>query len=305
MICEICREAMDKSDVIEVGDQIICAACKPAFLRQLKEGTLEWTSRLRMMSETELSLVSIFDLSWKVFCRDWFKMVVLIVAVTIPMHFILMRFDYGESANVREIVRYFRMNQLLENVIGVIGTLGIAYVVQERTSGRRATVAGTFAHAMRRWLPGAWTELVASIAVGLLSLAFIIPGVIWFVYYSFIASVVALRDRSGSRALDYSKRLVRGRWWRVAGKMLALFAVAAVPSIVIAVGIGFLPQAPWLDLLSSVLVAVPFAFSSAGTTVLFLNLDAIADSPPARATPSSTIDEKPSEKSAPVREYDY
>ncbi len=296
---------MDKRDAIEVNGQAICAACKPTLLRQITEGTLDWTSRLRSMSETELGLGSIFALSWRVFCQDWLKMVVLIAAVAIPMHFILLPFDYGEGAPSREVIRYFKVNQLLENVLGVIAALGIAYIVQERTSGRKASLAGIFSHAMRRWLPGAWTQFLASFAVGLLLLAFIVPGVIFFVYYTFTASVVSLCDLSGSPALDYSKRLVRGRWWRVAGKMLALFAVPALPSAIFAVGIGLLPQTHWLDLLSSFMVAVPFAFSSAGTTVLFLNLDAITDSPPEKAAPSSGTDENSPAKAMPVREYDY
>ena len=112
-------------------------------------------------------------------------------------------------------------------------------------------------------------------------------------------------DKPFAPRANHSKPLVRGRWWRVAGKILAPFAVPALPSSIFAVGISLLPQVRWLDLLSSFMAAVPFAFSSAGTTVLFLVLDAITDSPPEKAAPQSETDKNTPAKAIPIRDYDY
>ena len=233
-------------------------------------------------------------------------MSVLMTAVTVPMHYLLRPFDYAEGASAQQMIRYFKVSQSLEHLLGVIAALGIAYIVRERLEGRPAPLPATIAHSLRRWLPGAWTEFLSALVVGLLTIALIVPGIIWLGYYSFTVAIVSLRDDSGTQALARSKRLVRGRWWKVARTMLALFAVAVVPAVAISAGLSFLPQAPWLDLLSSVLSALPFVFVSTGSTLLFLNLEAISVSPAAEVATSPVPHKDPaSQESVPLRDYDY
>ena len=70
------------------------------------------------------------------------------------------------------------------------------------------------------------TGLLAMLIVFGLTLLLIVPGVIWVIYYSFFLFVVALRGLSGKPALDYSKAIVKGQWWRVFGYMLVIQLLA-------------------------------------------------------------------------------
>jgi hypothetical protein len=275
MTCDVCRSVVEKDDVIEIGGRVVCAVCKPRLVRQLAEGVA--ASDLQLLSENELSVGSILALTWTMFRRDWGKILTLTIVIAIVMHFLALPFEAGEAATLREMARSFRMYMLIEIVIGVVGRLGIAWIVQERIAGREVSFGGAFKHAMNRWGAGAWTEFVANFVIGLMTLAFIVPGVIWLVFYSFTTCAVSLRSCAGDSALRYSKRLVRGRWWRVAGRMLALFAISAVLPIVAGALMVFLPENDGISLVVDLVTEVPFAFFATGVVVVFSNLDAVSN----------------------------
>ena len=284
--------------------RVVCAACKPTFVQQVNEGAFDWSPDSRLVEGRELGLKEIFSLSWKVCLQDWFKILVLMALVTIPSHLILLKFDYGEDASIQEISRYFKMNQLLETVVGVFATLGIALIVQRRLSGEDVSLTDAFIHAIRRWLPGIWTGFLSSFVIGLLLLALVVPGIIWWVYYCMIAPIVSLRELSGSRALAESKSLVRGRWWRVFGRILAITAAPSLLAIITGIGMTFLPDDNAFNFASSLFAAIPFGFYAVGITVLFLNLDAITARPVDPAPIATPVGEVPP-KASNSPDYDY
>lgn len=74
----------------------------------------------------------------------------------------------------------------LENLIEILATMGIAYVVYHDASGGGKAGAGTALHkAFSFWGRGAVTELLAFLITGALMLLLIIPGLIWLIYYTF------------------------------------------------------------------------------------------------------------------------
>jgi len=72
------------------------------------------------------------------------------------------------------------------------------------------------------------TFLLMTIFLILLFLLFIIPGVIFAVYWSFAVFVVLSRNLSGKQALDYSKRIVQGNWLTVFFLQVAGFTIQIV-----------------------------------------------------------------------------
>lgn len=62
---------------------------------------------------------------------------------------------------------------------------------------------------------------MSAIVLALL-LLLIIPGLILMIYYTFLYQVIALTDLKWKKALDYSKYIVRGSFWRVTGCMFAI-----------------------------------------------------------------------------------
>ena len=77
--------------------------------------------------------------------------------------------------------------------------------------------------------------LLTALFVILWGLLFIIPGIIFAVYYSFSIYVLLIENQRGRAALKRSKELVKGYWWavfwRYAAVWLALFLFSWILSI--------------------------------------------------------------------------
>lgn len=63
--------------------------------------------------------------------------------------------------------------------------------------------------------PAIYTSLLAGIIIFGGTLLFIIPGIIFSVWYMFSTYAVILDGKKGREALRMSKSLVTGRWWRI------------------------------------------------------------------------------------------
>jgi hypothetical protein len=70
--------------------------------------------------------------------------------------------------------------------------------------------------------------LLPSLAIGILvsiillfgGMLFVIPGIIFFVWYYFSITSIIIDDKKGIESLKYSKSLVVGRWWEMFFRIL-------------------------------------------------------------------------------------
>jgi uncharacterized membrane protein len=96
------------------------------------------------------------------------------------------------------------------------------------------------------------TSLIAGLCEFLLFLLFIIPGVIYSVYWMLASFVTADQGLGARAALSESHRLIKGAWWKtwlVGVGLLVLILVSFVPIFVLPEGLG-------TSMLGSVLLAV-------------------------------------------------
>lgn len=93
--------------------------------------------------------------------------------------------------------------------------------------------------------PAIYTSILAGIFIVLGFFAFLIPGIIFSVWYAFTTLNVAIDGHKGMTALKASRELSRGRWWNVFWKI-------ALPSIVF----GF------LNLIIQFVILAPIGFFS-------------------------------------------
>lgn len=75
--------------------------------------------------------------------------------------------------------------------------------------------------------------LLVGITVWIGSLAFIIPGIIFGVWYCFSMIVFIDEGLKGTAALSRSKELVSGYWWGVFGRMALMFIAIFIPLIIL------------------------------------------------------------------------
>ncbi|GEM_PF-1193494 len=283
MNCDVCSVELAESDLIDIEGRQVCGSCKPLVVQQLKEGCLP--PPLLPLGDhpvenggEPLRFGSLMVLTWKMLWQDWRAILGITLLAAIPVNVLLelaAPISPGDELVAREFVRMVKMSSLLETVIGVVASLGIAYVISERVEGRCAGFGAALKHALSRWLPAIGTGLLESIIVGFLTLLLIVPGIIWFVFYTFSICVVSLRDRSGSRALSYSKQLVAGRWGAVAWRVAGLTFLPIGATVFVGIASAFAPDEPLLSLLSDILADLLFAYLVVGVVVLFLNLEAV------------------------------
>ncbi|HET7445719.1 MAG TPA: hypothetical protein VFJ57_13790 [Solirubrobacterales bacterium] len=123
--------------------------------------------------------------------------------------------------------------------------------------------------------------------VGLYALALTIVGLPFavnkFVAWSFVKQEILFHDRGIRDAFHGSANLVRGRWWHTVRFLAFLFVLTAVSGPILTFALIFtnLPLI-WVDLLGSLVFALLIPYVALGETVLYLDLQARAETEPAK-----------------------
>lgn len=184
---------------------------------------------------------------WEILIASWVKykeninliaLITLIVYVPInifltyiPIEHLIEQLGWGQGMKV-----YMRIVWFLEFLIGIIAFMAIAFLVESKINGKSVDLGEALKKSLSRWNFALITNFLLYFALVGLTLLFIIPGIIFYYYWIFVPSVVILREKSWSEALNYSKSIVKDRWWKVAGYtlvfgllgLLVQFAYAAI-----------------------------------------------------------------------------
>ena len=172
-------------------------------------------------------------------------------------------------------------------VFDPVASVAIAYVVEQELEGHAASWRDALGHGIARLPSLIGTELAAGLVLLALTLALIIPGIIWEVYYFFYVYVVALRGIWGKKALNYSKSLVEGQWWRVVGIGLVILATLLAVTLIVAlpfVMVAAVSKAQVFSIIGGVTVNVVTALFTVMMVVWFLNLDYLKHGVPTAGT---------------------
>ena len=161
-----------------------------------------------------------------------------------------------------------------------VAMIAVVKCAERVVTQREITVSEALGEGLRRWPRYLWTGFLGGLIVlGLCML--IIPGLIWAVYYMFLPYVVSVTSLSCKKALDYSKSLVKGRFWRTMGYFFVIGFAAAIPAFIIALCgetaatllSPHLPKAAQLAVPALILsfAQLPVIFQFSLGTVFFLN----------------------------------
>ena len=168
---------------------------------------------------------------------------------------------------------YFKAAQMLENLIGIIASMAIAYVVKSKIDGKTVSVGEALKKSLSKWSAAIGANLLAYIFLLGLALLLIIPGIIYYVYWSFVVYVVILQDKSGKSALDYSKTIVKGRWWKVAGYSLVFSLLSLIVGIITGALYLLLPGNFLTNMVTGTFIDVVSSFFTVVFIIFFINFD--------------------------------
>jgi len=87
-----------------------------------------------------------------------------------------------------------------------------------------------------------WVSLVVTVIIGLWSILFIIPGIIFMAYYMLVNYTFFMEDFKGHMALRRSKELVKGYWWEVLGRLAFIGAAAMIINMIMSFPMTFMVQ---------------------------------------------------------------
>lgn len=102
-----------------------------------------------------------------------------------------------------------------------VGTLATIYVLGEPS----LTARQAWDRALPQTLPLVWLGIISAFFVVGGLLLFIVPGVMFAVWFSVVTLVFAREGERGMAALRRSRQLVRGRFWAVTWRLLVLLLV--------------------------------------------------------------------------------
>lgn len=145
--------------------------------------------------------------------------------------------------------------------------------------GRSPTWRDSLRFAAARLRSLVWLQTIFLVAVGLGTLACLVPGVHLYVAFAVATPVLLFEGLKGRKALRRSRALVKGRWWPTCGILILLLIMsgivqAVLTGVVVAVvlgGGGEFTETVVAGLASAVATVLTTPLGAAVTTVLYFD----------------------------------
>jgi hypothetical protein len=210
----------------------------------------------------EYSLTDMLSAAWRIFSGNAATIIAITLMITIPVTLIniaaneiftidwmndptLSPEDFSAmlSENLGDIIMSFLTLVAVSMVlsfVSLLSSMALAFYVKSCIDQKKISIQAAYSRALGRWPASIWTNILQSILLLLLFLMFVIPGIIYWIYWTFAVYAVALSGKSGKDALDYSKKIVKDRWWTVLGYTLVFAIIGFILSIPIILALGAL-----------------------------------------------------------------
>ena len=172
-----------------------------------------------------ITLNKLFKNSWQIYTKQ-FKTLFLITALTFLPIIIF-----------QDLMEYYYENTLKTGEFSGIGLTLIALIVLTlfiSFAGKGAIIKSIDSNkGIRKSLEFGWNNLISIIWVDILTsifiiigfILFIIPGIMFSVWYAFALMVLLLDNKKGWQALKQSKELTRGKWQGIFIRLILIYII--------------------------------------------------------------------------------
>lgn len=226
---------------------------------------------------TKYGIAKIVTSGWQLFTHHFKTILILCLILYLPVNTALSFFPVQavaeKQATEPSVYLPVLFLQLLHLFFGIIATIAFAKLIEDSLQGTTLSWQASIKHGVSRLPAAIGTGLLSFLILFGLFLLLIVPGVIWSIYYAFSFLVVAVRHLSGKKALDYSKSLVKGQWWRVAWFLFLIVVTGILCALPLAVLFEFTLAGQLHELAFSVLTDITTTLCTVITIVFFLNSD--------------------------------
>jgi hypothetical protein len=235
------------------------------------------------IKQKKYGVEDLLEAGWQIWVQNFKDILMVVLCVYLPINLIRALIPFDFLVNAYGIPGY-RIIHFLLNLVGFLYLVSLTIIVDRAVEGQRLPWTDAIKRALPKWGKVVWTELLWMVIIIAGLICFLVPGVIYQNYYIFMVSVVVLRDRSGKSALDYSRSLVSGQWWRIFGIGLFLFLVILIPVLAIHYLFRLVSTNPFWLILPDTLKTVVGSFYAVTLVLFFLNNDYVVHSQKAQNT---------------------
>lgn len=222
--------------------------------------------------------------SWRDYVTNWHDWAIYSLILFVPGFVLILSGAFGGFLNT-----YYPATSIPTNILILILVITSAvmwfwsYLALTHATGKYLKTKQTdhwkehYTASLAVFWQSLWVSILKGIVVVVGTLLFIIPGIIFSIWYSFALFGVVLESERGWAAMKSSKKLVQGRWWEVVWKLLLptlVFGIGiAIANIISLILIGMLPLSSESNALVSNIIGSLFsAIFAPLTTLATLNL---------------------------------
>ncbi len=241
---------------------------------------MEEERNINTINNSQLRIGEILSLSWKIYTQNIKDIIIIVLVIYVPFLIIneLIPYDsiminYGENGVklTNNIYRLFR------NLTRFLGLMAIIQITEGGVLGTKYTYQEALKISYSRWWAMIQTGFLGGFIVLGYMLLLIIPGIIRSIYYSFSMFIVTLRNLSGKAALDYSKTLIEGQWWRVLGYTVLFRAMGLGIGIILGLILLLIPDLVIIDLFVYTIAEIIDVLFIVAIAIFFINIDFTKD----------------------------
>jgi hypothetical protein len=121
--------------------------------------------------------------------------------------------------------------KVFDSFLSLVVFIGIAYIVEKSIQAQEIRLSNVLKFSLSKIIDVFWVNILTGVIILGWSLLLIVPGIIWSNFYAFTLAIVSLRETKGMAALEASKRLVMGQWWRVFAYHVSIGALAILVNL--------------------------------------------------------------------------
>lgn len=225
--------------------------------------------------QKEFSIGEMLSESWRLFVKNIKVFLKLTLCFYLPTSIVLYFISYinmgvtekleqGYTLSTGEIT-LFIITIIINLLVSIFSTLAMfmATFITKDSIDKKPIESLKFYYkkSLSKFIPFLWTSFILGLALMGSFLLFIIPAIIFGVYWVFVTQSIVLKDKKYTSAMTYSKNIVKGKWWRVFGYCIVFGIIGIV------VGIVLLP----VSIISQFSMMIPFVgfiFGAIGNTVM-------------------------------------
>jgi hypothetical protein len=224
-----------------------------------------------------LTIKQILLYSWKIYKNNFLLICTIIIIVYLPINIALSFIPQGDlSENTGQFMHHLRYRTYIEGLFGIISVIAIAFINKSVIDKHSLNIKSIFKKSISKWPAAVGTQILLSLWVGLYFLL-IIPGIIYLIYWIFAFYVAIFKGVYFKEAMNYSKKIVKGRWPEVFFYSLVfglLFVLTAfLCGVVVAIPKVILGNNILLTLISNTAGKIATSYFVIVFVIFFINFD--------------------------------